>query len=54
MLDGANMYDAGDMHGKMVAEKRLLFRLLPPVLIIHLKRFRYDQRSKMTTKVNDE
>ncbi|CEL92910.1 unnamed protein product [Vitrella brassicaformis CCMP3155] len=41
ILDGAEKYDAGPQHGKQKAKKYIRITKLPPVLQLHLKRFRY-------------
>eukprot|EP01065_Artemidia_motanka_P019475 TRINITY_DN23158_c0_g1_i1.p1 TRINITY_DN23158_c0_g1~~TRINITY_DN23158_c0_g1_i1.p1 ORF type:complete len:1311 (+),score=526.32 TRINITY_DN23158_c0_g1_i1:88-4020(+) len=52
MLDGDNAY-AVDGHGMQSARRRCAFRKMPPVLMLHLKRFEYDVRSSRQTKINE-
>lgn len=53
-LKGDNKYDAGQEYGKQDAVKGLKFRSLPPILLLHLRRFEYDfhldRNVKITTK----
>jgi len=49
-LDGANKWRAGE-HGLCDARKGVRFLALPPVLVLHLKRFAYDARSDTVEKL---
>lgn len=49
-LSGENQYDAG-VHGKQDAIKGLIFRRLPPVLQLQLKRFQFTDNAMQ--KIND-
>lgn len=53
-LKDDNKYDAGEEHGKQDAVKGLKFTQLPPVLLLHLRRFEYDfnldRNVKITTR----
>ncbi len=51
-LTGDNKYEA-DSFGKQDAEKYCLFSKLPPILLIHLKRFEYDYNTDTNVKIND-
>jgi len=44
-LDGDNCWHCSSCNDKVMASKFITFKLLPPVLVIHLKRFRYDSVS---------
>eukprot|EP01062_Namystynia_karyoxenos_P062759 TRINITY_DN55634_c0_g1_i1.p1 TRINITY_DN55634_c0_g1~~TRINITY_DN55634_c0_g1_i1.p1 ORF type:complete len:1363 (+),score=410.57 TRINITY_DN55634_c0_g1_i1:107-4090(+) len=51
VLEGENAY-AVDGHGLQPATRRCVFRKLPPVLMLHLKRFEFDMSTNRQTKVN--
>eukprot|EP00899_Mesostigma_viride_P016141 jgi/Mesvir1/24528/Mv21868-RA.1 len=52
MLEGDNKYRA-EHHGLQVAMKGALFKDLPPVLQLQLKRFEYDAQQDVMVKIND-
>jgi ubiquitin carboxyl-terminal hydrolase 7 len=52
-LDGDNLYDAGEEHGKQKAIKGIKFVKFPPVLHLQLLRFQYDPELDDTVKIND-
>lgn len=52
ILDGENMYDAGDF-GMQKAEKGVKFVSFPPVLHLQLMRFQYDPQLDTNVKIND-
>ena len=52
MLEGDNMYDAGDF-GKQEARKGIRFVYLPPVLQLQLKRFDYNPKTGNMMKINE-
>ena len=54
LLEGANAYWCNDCGGKVDAERRSLIAALPPVLILHLKRFEFDFDTMRKKKLNDE
>jgi ubiquitin carboxyl-terminal hydrolase 7 len=53
ILDGDNLYDAGEEHGKQMAVKGIKFVKFPPVLHLLLMRFEYDPEIDATVKIND-
>jgi ubiquitin carboxyl-terminal hydrolase 7 len=53
LMEGDDMYDAGEQHGKQVAKRGIVFTGFPPVLSVHLKRFEYDIKTHRMVKVND-
>ena len=52
MLDGENKYDA-EGFGKQDAKRGAKFMTLPPILMLHLKRFEYDWERDHAYKIND-
>ena len=52
VLDGDNQYHS-DRYGKQDAKKGVLFKSLPPVLELHLRRFEYDFASDQMAKINE-
>lgn len=52
-MEGDNMYDTGEHHGKQDAIKGVRFLKLPPVLQLQLKRFDFNARSFNMLKIND-
>jgi len=50
-LEGENKYDA-DIYGKQEAKKGMRFSILPPVLMLYLKRFEYDYEKDKNIKVH--
>ena len=52
VLDGDNQYFS-DRYGKQDAKKGVLFKSLPPVLELHLRRFEYDFASDQMAKINE-
>eukprot|EP01065_Artemidia_motanka_P010901 TRINITY_DN1585_c0_g1_i1.p1 TRINITY_DN1585_c0_g1~~TRINITY_DN1585_c0_g1_i1.p1 ORF type:complete len:1185 (+),score=312.19 TRINITY_DN1585_c0_g1_i1:66-3620(+) len=57
ILDGENKYQVEHEDGtksKHTAERGCIFKRLPPVLILHLRRFDFDPQLMRETKVNDE
>lgn len=50
MLEGDNKYEA-DVYGKQEAKKGMRFSILPPVLMLYLKRFEYDYEKDKNIKV---
>ena len=52
ILDGDNQYHS-DRYGKQDAKKGVLFKSLPPVLELHLRRFEYDFATDAMAKINE-
>ena len=52
ILDGENQYHS-DRYGKQDAKKGVLFKSLPPVLGLHLRRFEYDFQTDAMAKINE-
>jgi len=52
ILDGENQYHS-DRFGKQDAKKGVLFKSLPPVLELHLRRFEYDFATDAMAKINE-
>jgi len=52
VLDGENQYHS-DRFGKQDAKKGVLFKSLPPVLELHLRRFEYDFATDAMAKINE-
>ena len=52
-LDGENQYFCEELDKKIDAEKGSLVDRLPPVLMLHLKRFDFDYQTMRRVKVND-
>ncbi|KNC50218.1 uncharacterized protein AMSG_11972 [Thecamonas trahens ATCC 50062] len=52
MLDGANQYKCSACDAHVDAIKRLVIADLPPVLVLHLKRFDFDLMTLTRTKIN--
>ena len=52
VLDGENQYHS-DRFGKQDAKKGVLFKDLPPVLELHLRRFEYDFNTDAMAKINE-
>ena len=52
LLDGDNQYHS-DRFGKQDAKKGVLFKSLPPVLELHLRRFEYDFATDGMAKINE-
>ena len=52
VLDGENQYHS-DKYGKQDAKKGVLFKSLPPVLALHLRRFEYDFQTDAMAKINE-
>ncbi|RXM31625.1 putative ubiquitin carboxyl-terminal hydrolase FAF-X [Acipenser ruthenus] len=53
LLEGANAYHCEKCNKKVDTVKRLLIKMLPPVLAIQLKRFDYDWERECAIKFND-
>lgn len=53
MLDGENMYQAGNEYGYQVAKKGVVFRSFPNVLHLQLKRFEYNFMVDELVKIDD-
>mmetsp|Transcript_41401 Transcript_41401/g.100498 ORF Transcript_41401/g.100498 Transcript_41401/m.100498 type:complete len:1169 (+) Transcript_41401:70-3576(+) len=52
ILDGENQYHS-ERYGKQDAKKGVAFKLLPPVLELHLRRFEYDFTTDAMAKINE-
>merc|ERR1719238_2033653 len=52
ILEGENQYHS-DRYGKQDAKKGVLFKSLPPVLELHLRRFEYDFQTDAMAKINE-
>lgn len=53
VLDGDNQYFCEDLDKKIDAEKGSVVESLPPILMLHLKRFDFDYETLRRVKVND-
>lgn len=53
ILDGDNLYDAGEKFGKQKAKKGVKFVAFPPVLHLQLLRFQYNPMTDSNEKIND-
>eukprot|EP01017_Pseudomicrothorax_dubius_P051361 TRINITY_DN9877_c0_g2_i3.p1 TRINITY_DN9877_c0_g2~~TRINITY_DN9877_c0_g2_i3.p1 ORF type:complete len:190 (+),score=33.43 TRINITY_DN9877_c0_g2_i3:619-1188(+) len=51
-LKDANQFHCDKCRGKQDAEKRVLIKFSPQTLIIHLKRFKYDETLRRMVKLN--
>jgi len=54
ILEGENLYDAGEEYGKQRAKKGVRFVTLPPVLTFQLMRFQFDYESFDMKKINSK
>ncbi|VDM30351.1 unnamed protein product [Hydatigera taeniaeformis] len=53
LLEGDNAYHCEDCNKKVSARKRMCIKRLPPILVIHLKRFNFDWERHIAIKNND-